>query len=182
MWNRLKGGPNFDFIWFNVHPSVAAFAANTTAFAAASEMDGVGERFDAIADCETNVSTVHPVFQGANVSEDDDGGNVLIASNACMLNSGVSEADIVDLENHIRGVLGTIDEYANATVWMANPITNSPTGADAYLFVVHESLTSWAAASDGFQASPGRDSLVRHFNATMNCSSAMWTAEQVIGN
>lgn len=183
VWHSYKGGPDLDHIWFNVHDNLEAFAATSTAFGAAPEMSGVSDRFDAVADCQSNVSTVRAVFQGADVNEDDDsGGTAFVASSACMLNGGVSEADIVDLENHIRGVLGSVDEYSNATVFFASPMTNSPNGSDMYVFGVHESLNSYAAASRGFQSSPGRDSLVRHFNGMMDCSSAWWSSEQVVGN
>lgn len=181
VWHGYKGGAGLDHIWFAVHDNLQAFVANNTAFGAAPEMAEINERFDAVADCQANVGTVRPVFQGSAVDEDA-GGSAFIASNACMLHDGVSEADVVDLENHIRGVLGEVDEYDNVTVYLGSPMTNSPGGADAYLFAVHESLTSWAAASKGFGAAPGRASLVRHFNATMDCNTALWTSEQVVGN
>lgn len=183
VWHSYKGGPGLDHIWFSVHDSLEAFAANSTAFGAAPEMSGVGDRFDAVADCQTNVGTVRAIFQGADVTEEEDsGGSAFVASNACMLHSGVSEADIVDLENHIRGVLGSVDEYSNVTVFLGSPMTEGPNGADMYLFAVHESLNSFAAASRGFQSSPGRDSLARHFNGMMDCSSAWWSSEMVVGN
>lgn len=179
VWHNFKGGPDLDHVWFSVHESLAAFAAQSEAFGAAPEMADVEARFESVAECDSNIAMARPVFQGSQAA--NDGGTAFIASNACMVQPGTSPADLVDLENHIRGVLGETSEYNASSIFMATPMTAGPNSADVYLFAVHPSQSQWAAASAGFQASAGRDSLVRHFQAVMDCQTSLWFSEQVVG-
>ena len=179
VWHRYKGGPDLDHVWFSVHESLATFAAQSEAFGAAPEMADVEARFESVAECDSNIAMARPVFQGSESS--NDGGTAFIASNACMVQPGTSPADLIDLENHIRDVLGGISEYNASSVFMATPMTAGPNSADAYLFAVHPSQSQWAATSAAFQASAGRDSLVRHFQAVLDCKTSLWFSEQVVG-
>ncbi len=180
LWSRYKGGPDLDTIWFSVHESLAAFAAESEAFGAAPELAGVGARFGTVASCESNISIARAIFQGSEV-EGPPQGSAFIFSNACMLRDGVDAGDLADLEGHISAVLGGIPAYNKTTFVSVDPFTSGPNSADLYLFGVNESQSAWAASIAAFQASAGGPALGRHFNAVLDCDTALWFSQQVVG-
>ncbi len=181
LWSRYKGGPDLDTIWFSVHEDLTAFAAESEAFGAAPELAGVGARFGTVASCESNLSVARAIFQGSGIEEGPPPGSAFISSNACMLRDGVDAGDLADLEGHINGVLGGISAYNKTTFISATPFTSGPNSADLYLFAINESQSAWAASVAAFQASAGGPALGRHFNAVLDCNTALWFSQQVVG-
>ena len=180
VWTQFKGGPDLDLIWFTVHQDLTAYAAQSAAFGTAPEMSGVTERFDAVGSCDSNLAIARPVFQGKEVELPPTGPG-FISANACMLRAGVRLADLGDLESHINVVVGGISAYDSTLLIMANPITSGPNSADLYLFSINESQTDWAAGVTAFGASPGGPGLARHFDSLLDCGTALWFSQQVIG-
>lgn len=179
VWSRFKGGPDVDHIWFAVHDSLTAFAAESEAFRSAPELAGVNARFDTVASCETNIAMARVIFQGSEAGPP--GGDAFISSNACMFRHGADAGSLPDLEGHISGVLGGISAYNSTTVIAATPITSSTDSADIYIFAINENQTAWAANVTAFQASAGGPGLGRHFDSVLDCGTALWFSQQVVG-
>ena len=180
LWENSKGGPGIDHIWFSVHQSLADFAAEAEAFGSAPELEGVNARFDKVASCESNLANARPLFQGSAAPEPGPG-QVFIASNACNFRPGAGPADLPDLESHVNGVLSEISAYDATTIIMATPITQGANPADLYVFSINESPSAWAANSAAFQASEAAAGLGRHFRSILDCRTALWSSEQVVG-
>jgi hypothetical protein len=180
VWSSFKGGPGVDHIWFAVHQSLADFATESEAFGTAPELAGVNARFDTVASCESNIAMARPIFQGSETSGPT-GEPAFISSNACMFRPGVDASALPDLESHINGVLSGISEYNSTTLFSATPMTQGVNSADLYLFAVNDNQSAWAAAVTAFQASPAAQSLGRHFNSLVNCKTALWFSQQVVG-
>ncbi|TDJ33259.1 MAG: hypothetical protein E2O61_12670 [Gammaproteobacteria bacterium] len=180
LWSRYKGGVDFDTIWFTLHESLAAFAAEGEAFRTAPELAGVDAKFDPVATCESNISTAQVVFQGSEAGPP--GGSSFIQSNACMFRNGADADDIADFANHLSDVLGNISAYNSTTFVTATPITSGPNSADIYLFSVNDSQSAWAASRTAFQASDGGAALIRHFNTILDCNASLWFSQQVVGD
>ena len=178
VWSRFKGGVPFDHIWFDLHANLADFAAGAEEYRNA-DMSKVDDRFDAIETCEANVSTVRSLFQGGETSPPN--GSAFISSNACSFRDGAGPESMADLEGHVGVVLGGLDEYKSVSIFAATPITQGPNSADIYIFSVNANPSAWAASVAAVQSSPGGPGLGRHFNGTLDCSSSLWFAEQVVG-
>ncbi len=177
VWSRFKGGVPFDHIWFDLYANLDSFAANAEAGnnADTSKMDA---RWDALEVCEANVSTVRPLFLGSEAIPNSE--STFVSSNACNFRDGVGQDEMADLESHIGMVLGAVDEYDGVAIFAATPMTQGPNSADVYVFSINASATAWAAGNAALGGSPGGASLLRHFNATLDCSSSLWFAEQVV--
>ncbi len=178
VWSRFKGGVPFDHIWFDLHANLADFAAGAEEYRNA-DMSKVDDRFEAIETCEANVSTVRPLFQGGETSPPN--GSAFISSNACSFRDGAGPETMADLEGHVGVVLGGLDEYKSVSIFTATPITQGPNSADIYIFSINANPSAWAASVAAVQSSPGGPGLGRHFNGTLDCSSSLWFAEQVVG-
>ena len=178
VWSRFKGGVPFDHIWFDLHQNLADFAAGAEEYRNA-DMSKVDDRFAAIETCEANVSTVRPLFQGGETSPPN--GSAFISSNACSFRDGAGPESMADLEGHVGVVLGGLGEFKSVSIFAATPITQGADSADIYIFSVNANASAWAASVAAVQSSPGGPGLGRHFNGTLDCSSSLWFAEQVVG-
>ncbi|MCZ6642261.1 MAG: hypothetical protein O7G86_20435 [Gammaproteobacteria bacterium] len=179
VWSKYKGGPDLDHIWFTVHESLAAFAAESEAFGSAPELAGVGARFDTVASCDSNIAMARAIFQGSEAGPPV--GSAFISSNACMFHDGVDASDMADLEGHLAGVLGEMSAYNSTTFISATPFTSGPDSADVYLFSINASQSAWAAGVTAFQASASGPALLRHLNSLLDCDTSLWFSEQVVG-
>ena len=179
VWNRFKGGVPFDHIWFDLYANLGAFTADVAAYGAA-DTDRIEERFASVASCENNLFTVKAIHVGGSASPGAE--TSFITSNACTLKHGIGDQEVLDFENHARGVLGSMDAYNETAVYIATPITHSPTSADRYIFSVNPTVTAWSEGQAAFAASPDTGILTRHFNLTFNCMTSLWFAEEMVSN
>ncbi len=172
VWTRFKGGPDFDFVWLTVHQDLAAFAA----VADGDPLPGVGERFQAVAECQTGIMGISPVFLGA----DTDGPNEesFVSVSACSPRPGVGPDDIADLNGHISGVLGNLDTHKSFVLFAGTPMTPGPNTPDMFYFGVSDSASAWANGVNAIRSAGG--SLGRHFNGTLDCDQSLWFSQQVV--
>ncbi len=179
VWNLYKGAVPADAIWFTNHTDMMAFAKQAQAEGASPEMAAVNARFETVVDCEASLASRQQVFDGGAFAVSGD--TALISANACMLNDGVSPADLKDLWGHIKGVLGGMDEYKNFLLYASTPLTPGANSADMYLYGVNDNLTAWAAGRAAFGESKAAESLMRHFQALMSCDASLWIGQRVVG-
>ncbi len=172
VWSRFKGGPDFDYVWLTVHQDLAAFAAR----ADGDPLPGVGERFRAVAECQTGIMEISPVFLGA----DTDGPNEesFVSVSACSPRPGIGPDDIADLNGHISGVLGNLDTHKTFVLFAGTPMTPGPNTPDMFYFGVSENASAWANGVNAIRSAGG--SLGRHFNGTLDCDQSLWFSQQVI--
>ena len=179
LWSLVKGNAPTEMIWFDVHENLKAYAQSADAAAAATGLEKVQERFDAVITCQSsNIATIMPVYQRESASS----GPVFISSNACNLQHGIRDEHVADLERHIAGVLGGMDGVTPQAIYMATPISAGPNSADRYLFAVNDSVSGWADFVMGVGASEAGAQLRRHFDMVLDCNTSMWSAQQVVGN
>lgn len=176
--HQFKGSAPFDFLWLSMHQNLAAFGAATDAEAAAPELASVGTRFDAVATCTANLGAIRGVFQDPSVMAEDPS---FVALNACSARGTMSPGDIQDLRGHINGALGSLDSFKNVFMFSIQPITTNANSADVYLFTAHDNTTGWANRMSELRASEAGQSLLRHFEKTMECNTSLWNSERVIG-
>lgn len=178
LWHRFKGSVPADIVWLTMHESLEAFGASVDAAAAASAMAGVTARFDAVGNCVANVATIRNVYQGESPTT---GTSAFIASNACNTRGAMTPGDVLDLRGHINDVMGASDAFKKVSIYALQPITSTATLPDVYLFGVYENASAWAKATAEMAQSEAGQSLRRHFEKVLECSSSMWTGEQVVG-
>lgn len=179
VWNHLKGSAPIDVIWFSNYESEMDFAKQADASAGSSEMAAVNARFESVVDCTAGLSSRKTVYASAEFNVT--GESAIISSNACMLNDGVDAKALDDLWNHVKGVLGSMDEYNNFMLYTSNSTTPGANTADLYLYGVSDNLTAWAAGRAAFGSSDAGQSLSRHFQALMSCNADLWIGQKVVG-
>jgi hypothetical protein len=179
VWSLFKGEAPAELIWFDVHESLQAFAQSADAAMAATGLEKVQERFDAVITCQSsNVGAFVPVYEREGGGE----GPVFVSSNACNMKHGVRDEHVADLQRHISGVLGGMDGMTPQAVYMGSPISRGPNSPDRYLFAVNDSVSAWADFVAGLGSSAAGAQLGRHFDMVFDCSTTMWTAQQVVSN
>jgi hypothetical protein len=177
LWHRFKGSVTADIVWLTIHERLEAFGASVDAAAAAPAMSGVNARYDAVGKCQANLATIRTVYQGEPSTA---GTTAFIASNACNARGAMTPGDVLDLRGHINEVLGASDAFKKVSVYAIQPTTSAATSPDVYLFGVYENASAWAKATAEMAQSEAGQSLRRHFEKVLECSSSMWIGEQVV--
>ncbi len=182
VWLPFKGAVPMDFLWMSPHDNLSAFAAFSDTFAATPDLSGVQGRFDNVASCRPGLNNIMPVHQreGADASDNDD--TTHIASFACDLKHGRSSADLVDLRNHIGGVMGSMGDNSPNSMFMVQPITGGVDVRDVYMFSVYNNVSDWSSFRAAMLPSEAGQSLIRHFNVIVDCDQTLWSGMQVIGD
>ena len=179
VWSQYKGDAPIDFVWFTAHNSLRAFGAAEDRNAAASDLSGVQDRFDAVANCTAGMGMVTPVIAPAAPSENNQ--RVLVSSSSCDLRHGASASDMKDLMRHAGQVLGEMGSNAPSGAYVIDPLTGS-NGADRYLFQTHANVTAWTNFIGALSGSPAGQELIRHRNKILDCDSSLWNGQMVIGS
>ena len=178
VWSLFKGDAPIDIVWFTVHTNLASFGAATDRDAAAPEMAGVLDRFNAVVDCTAGLGVITPTFVRVPPSGDD---SVLISSFACNLRDGAGIVDIQDLTGHSADVFSSMGDNAPMGTYMVDPFTGSNV-ADRYLFSTFENVTAWTNFVNNLLPSPAGQSLIRHRDAVLDCDLSLWNGQMVIGS
>ncbi len=179
VWLPIKTAAPYDLLWFAAHPNLTALATQMDTFAATSEMDSIGPRFDAAIDCSAGLATITPIHTREAPEDDDD--SAVIASFACNFKHGRGPGDLPDLHNHIRGTMNALgnDVTPNA-MYSMGPITSGPNTADQYFFSVYNNASAWAKWVNTLLPSDAGQSVVRHFGMLFDCDQSIWSGQQVI--
>ena len=61
--------------------------------------------------------------------------------------------DLADLCEHVRQVLGGIDEYKNIIAYAYTPITRSSTTPDLFIYAVNDNVSAWVSKRAAFAGS-----------------------------
>jgi hypothetical protein len=179
LWTHMKGTAPADIVWVAVHQNLVAFGAALDAEAASSEIAAVNERYDTVANCQPNLGVVTPVI--APDPESDYSEGATLATYACNFQPGSGPADLGDLTNHIAGVNAGMGDAGLAAAFQIVPLTSDAQGPDV-VFVARASNTeAWATNIATLNTTPAGQSMVRHFNAVVDCGMNLWTTEQVMG-
>ena len=136
-------------------------------------------RFDQVASCTSSLAWTRQVFAGS--AADDITAPAHIASYACHFNPGIGRDALGDLSNHIRGVMGASDAFKGYASYGLVPITGDADRPDYVVFNVTDDAQGWATGQKAIYTTEGGQSLLRHFNTILDCSTAIWTGERVIG-
>ena len=179
LWTHMKGTAPADIVWVNVHESLIAYGAFADAGAASSEMIAVDERYDTVATCQDNLGVVTPVI--APDPEGDDGSAVTLATYACNFRGASGPADLPDLASHVAETNAALGDAGLDAAFQIVPLTAGPEGPDVVLVAVADSTEKWASNVAALNTTPAGQSLVRHFNAVVDCGMNLWSSEQVIG-
>ena len=178
VWNRFKGGPDVDFLWINLHPDLATFAAHTEDMAR-PDMSGAVDRFNSMSQCVSNVSTARALYNGGQPPVTNPPG--LVESYGCFFAEGRGPSDLPDLGNHIARANSAMDNTESLVVVGTNPMTPGPGTPHRFVFGVHEDMSTWAARAAAMQSSEAGQSLMRHFSSVFgNCYAALWTTQVMV--
>ncbi len=178
LWSLIKGDLPFDIVWLAPHQNLGAYAALSDAQAAAPELSDVTARFYSAATCTPRLGTTRFVFQREVPDRGD--ATAIVTAFACGVREGVTPVGITDLEGHIAGVLGGMEDNAPSAVFSLTPTTGGANTPDWLLFSVFDSMTSWANFVGGLFSSDAGQQLVRHFNAVADCDQAIWSSQRTI--
>lgn len=178
LWQLYKGDVPFDFVWFNIHSNLGAFAASSDAEIASAEMAAVGERFDKVAACSAGMGTVQIIHQPDAQQTPAD--NAFVSSSACRYRPGVGDADMSDLNNHISEVMKDMGDGAPDFAAAISPFVGGPDTPDVVMFNVNQNATQWANfVRELVTKSPGQ-ALGRHFDALLDCRMSLFLSEEVV--
>ncbi len=178
VWHTFKGNPDLDFLWLNVHENLEAFGRSNDRAAIAEEMSTVMERFGAVADCESNLSYVRQVFNGGQPAVGTPPS--FINAFACRFKDGARAEDLSDLEDNLRGTMGSLETHRAFQLYASERITGVADAPDVFYFGVHDDATAWSSRTASLFSSPAGAQLSRHFNSILDCSNALFIGEQVV--
>lgn len=178
LWTPLVGTVDLDFLWFDVSPSLDAWAADSEKFIGSPEGEANEAQFGEIVECSSSMSWSRQIYQGKGQV----GGNppVVISSSSCKLKHGQAMADVEDLITHINGVLPQTGAHDDFVGYMNIPF-QSQADVDLRFMGVYNSLSEWSAGVSALQSTEAGQMLGRHFNRVMDCKSSMWLGERIIG-
>jgi hypothetical protein len=176
----FKGSVPADFLWVTFHESLNTFGADADAGLAAAELTSANARFDTVANCEANVATMRPVFQSPAVLNGRPD-PTFASTSACNARGPMNAGDRQDLLEHINDVLGGMDSFKTAFSFAMQPMTSTATSADVYFFNIHDSAAGWANRMSELSGSAEGQSLRRHFEAVLECSTSLWRTERMVG-
>jgi hypothetical protein len=179
LWTHTNGGAPWDILWHNVHENLVAFGKADDAGAAAPEMAAVSARLDSVATCTTNLATVTAVIPPPADSTPPDGGT--IATYACMFQPGMGPDALPDLATHIAGANEAMGDAGLNAAFQIVPMASSPQSPDVVLVAGAGSTTAWANNVVAVNTTPAGQSMLRHFNAVVDCNLNLWRIEQVVG-
>jgi hypothetical protein len=179
VWTHLKGTAPVDFIWLSVHESLVAYGEFSDAGAASSEMAEVLDRYDTVATCQPNLAVGVPVI--APDPDADAPASATLATYACKIRGGGGTDVLGDLNGHIVDVNEAMGDAGLAAAFQLTPLTSDPQGPDVVLVAAAENTAAWTRYISGLNTSPGGQSLIRHFNAVLDCGMNLWISNQVIG-
>ncbi len=179
LWTHTNGAAPWDILWHNVHDNLVAFGEADDAGAAAPEMAAVGARYDSVATCTNNLATVTAVIPPPADSTPPDGGT--LATYACKFQPGMGPDALPDLASHIAGANEAIGDAGLNAAFQIIPMAGSPQTPDVVLVAGAGSTTAWANNLTALNTTPAGQSLIRHFNAVVDCDMNLWRSEQVVG-
>jgi hypothetical protein len=178
VWSPVKVTPGgIDYLWFNYHPSVAAYGA---AFDArmGSEFQEVIERFNRVSTCRSALFSEEQVYAGNE--QLSGGGPFYITSAACNFRPGADASSLPDLNAHANDYLSQAGTHDDFILLQRTPVTGSADGPDIRIAAVHNSASDWAARQESLAASEGGRMLMRHFQNVFECSSSHWSSQNMV--
>ena len=89
-------------------------------------------------------------------------------------------ADLPDLAGHVAEVNAGLGDAGLAAAFQFLPLTGDPQGPDVILVAAAESTAKWAANLAALNTTPAGQSLIRHFNAVLECGMNLWSSDQVM--
>jgi|APSaa5957512535_1039671.scaffolds.fasta_scaffold28333_2 hypothetical protein len=178
VWTPIKGDFDYDFIWFNYHADLTAFAQFTDAFDAVPALAAVKTRFDSVADCSSDIVRRWKFYDGGEAPVVTP--PAFIASSACILNPGVRMQDLGDLWGHISRTLEGFGRHKAFHHYVVSPFTSGPGSPDLFIYGVHDSVTAWAERDEALRNSETGQGLERLVNAVMSCRTSLWNAHWVV--
>jgi hypothetical protein len=180
LWTHVKGTAPVDIVWVNAHESLVAYGAQADVEAASSDMAAVNERYDSVASCVPNLATVTPIIAPDPDADYADGAT--LATYACKFRAGSGPAALGDLTGHIADVNAGLGDAGLGSAFQIVPLTSDLQGPDVVFVARAESTAAWATNLAALNTTPAGQSLLRHFNAVVDCGMNLWTSEQLIGD
>ena len=166
VWTPFKGDFKHDFLWFNDHADLQAFASATDVAQTTPEMAVVQARFDSIADCSSGLTLRRRVYDGGEAPVTTP--PAFIVASACKLNHGVRIADLGDLWGHVTSVLDTLGKHKAFHFYVGTPYRANSSSHDLFMHRVNDSASAWAARVEALDSSTAGQALGRHFNSLLS--------------
>ena len=176
VWHLLKGSAPVDFIWLSYHESPIAYGNSLDATASNAAVQAAIARFDTVATCGTGLALARPIVE----AELNFTGPSYIISDTCKVHDNLRQGDMDDLRGHIQSVFSSMDALQGVPVFQLQPITGDADTPDVVMFSVHESATAWATRAVEYYGSDEGQSLERHREKLMSCSTGHFSGEQMV--
>ena len=175
---QIKGMAPVDTLWMDVHPSLEAFGANSTAYSASGIGPAVQARFDAVEDCTAGLSALQAIHQ--QESDDEDDGPNLVVTLACGYLHGKGPDHVPDLVRHMGGVMSGMGADAPGFSYLRTPITGNQNFPDLFFSSVFDDMAHWTRyVAKLFGTDPGQ-TMLNHMDMVVDCNISMWRSEQVV--
>jgi hypothetical protein len=97
------------------------------------------------------------------------------------MRGGAGPADLGDLTRHVADVNAGMGDAALDAAFQIVPMTGDPQGPDVVLVAAAASTAKWADNLATLNTTPAGQSLIRHFNAVLDCGMNLWSSDRVIG-
>lgn len=179
LWTLSNGNVPFNLVWVNVHESMSAFAASNDAFEAASEMDAVDARYNDVVTCQPGLALATGVFQSDSAPEEPE--RALLGTYACNVRNGMGPAAVASVSAHIAELNEGMGDEALEGVAQIVPFTQGPNSPDVIFLAIAKDMTDFANHMDALTTTPAGQAASAHFNSVLDCSTALWRAERVVG-
>ncbi len=174
---QIRGMAPVDTLWMDVFPDLATYGASSDAWDASGIGAGVQERFDAVEDCTSGLSTLRVIHQQDDDGSDDPG---LVIMLACHFNRGSGPQQVDDLVSHMGGVMAGIGADAPGFAFLRTPITGNRDFPDLFLGSVFENMSHWTRYVEQLYTTEAGSQMRNHINMVADCSISMWRSQQVV--
>jgi hypothetical protein len=167
VWTPVKGGGDYDFLWFNYYQSAIDYGTTTDAWAASSDIQAALERFNKVSTCRSSLFTQEQIYQG---SEALDTSSTYLQSSACNFRSGAGMSSIADLRNHITSYLDGAGTHKSFILFQRGAVTPGPNSPDIRFVSINNNATDWATRFESVNGTAGGQMLARHFQSLLDCN------------
>lgn len=177
LWTPIRANTSADFMWFANFSNLNAFGAQMDAFAASGVGQDVQSRFDAVASCQSGMTTISQIYDGGNMPQDAD--TAALESYACTLQPGKSMGDLQTVistwHDHVQG-LGTVDD---AVVYLEVPLF-ARTSYTHFIFAAHANFSALSSNFTEVTTAPGWDAVQAQLAEVQDCESGIWSGQRII--
>ena len=178
VWTPISGRRPFDFLWFNNYDNLVDYGEAIDARGSSPVVQAILARFAEVATCTSSLASRQTIYAGSEAPVSSP--PAFISAYACNFQDGVRKSDMVDLREHLKGAMSALGDREAYLLYETTPINSDQNSADLYLYGVNDNAATWGARTQSLVGSETGQSLIRHFDAILDCTNSHWSGIRVV--